>query len=96
MRIGKRYAGGIALMATAALTLAACGGGSTTDTMASGDAPATELGGEINAGVAYETTDYSSITSSALAVGSNLQVLEGLYQLADDKGLPLHLIVLIG
>lgn len=81
MRIGKRYAGGIALMATAALTLAACGGGSTTDTMASGDAPATELGGEINAGVAYETTDYSSITSSALAVGSNLQVLEGLYQL---------------
>lgn len=81
MRIGKRWAGGVALMATAALTLAACGGGSTTDAAASGDTAATGLGGEINAGVAYETTDYSSITSSALAVGSNLQVLEGLYQL---------------
>lgn len=78
MRIGKRFAGGVALMATAALTLAACGSGAGEDPAA---APEEGLTGEINSGVAYETTDYSSITTSALAFGSNLQVLEGLYQL---------------
>lgn len=84
MRIGMRMTAGLALATTAALTLAACGGGSTESpavqsgsSMSSSDA----LSGEINAGVAYETTDYSSITTSALAMGSNLQVLEGLYQL---------------
>lgn len=85
MRIGKHMAAGVALMATAALSLAACGGSAdkpdqsaamSSDSGAAASAPK----GELNVGVAYETTDYSSITTSALAMGSNWQVLEGLYQ----------------
>ncbi len=68
MRMSKHFATGAALVAAAAMALTACGGGAASTT------------GAITAGVAYETTDYGPITTSALAMGSNWQVLEGLYR----------------
>ena len=68
MRMSKHFATGAALVAAAAMALTACGGGAASNT------------GAITAGVAYETTDYGPITTSALAMGSNWQVLEGLYR----------------
>ena len=68
MRMSKHFATGAALIAAAAMALTACGGGAASTT------------GAITAGVAYETTDYGPITTSALAMGSNWQVLEGLYR----------------
>lgn len=75
MRMRKHFATGAALTAAAAMILTACGGG--------GDAGSTATGGssELNVGPAYTTTDYGPLTSSALAMGSNWQVLEGLYRL---------------
>ena len=75
MRMRKHFATGAALTAAAAMILTACGGG--------GDAGSTAAGGssELNVGPAYTTTDYGPLTSSALAMGSNWQVLEGLYRL---------------
>ncbi|MDO5080517.1 ABC transporter substrate-binding protein [Buchananella hordeovulneris] len=92
MRLAKhRVSGLIAVSAAVALSLSACGGKTeTTDkATASGEqttqteaAPEGGAGGEIVAGVAYETTNYHpSTTSSALAMGTNWHVVEGLYQL---------------
>lgn len=85
----KKGAAAAAIAAVAALALSACGGGTSTDTATSTDqsadkdAAATEgAGGTITAAVAYETTNYDpSSTSSALALGSNWHVVEGLYEL---------------
>ena len=66
----KNFATGAALAAAAAMALTACGGTGTVDT-----------GTQLNVGPAYTTTDYGPLTSSALAMGSNWQVLEGLYRL---------------
>lgn len=76
----------VALAATSALALSACGGTSKTETATSdqsGDAAVSEAaGGTITAAAAYETTNYDpSSTSSALALGSNWHVMEGLYEL---------------
>ncbi|AKK11026.1 ABC transporter substrate-binding protein [Corynebacterium uterequi] len=70
----------IASLAAASLLLTACGGGSGSST---GDSGSTGGGdSEINLGVAYETTNYDpSSTSSALAMGTNWHVMEGLYEL---------------
>ena len=73
MRMRKHFATGAALAAAAALVLTACGGGGST-----GSAGGTN--DTLTAGVAYETTDYGPITTSALAIGTNWQVLEGLYR----------------
>ena len=85
-----KFTGLVAMTAAAALGLSACGGGAA-DTAAS-DAPATDAPkaegpkGTINLGVAYETSDYHpSKTTSALAMGSNWHVVEGLFDL-DAKG----------
>lgn len=70
-----------AVIAAVALTLSACGGSdSSTD---SGAAAGGGSGnGQITMGVAYETTNYHpSTTSSALAMGTNWHVVEGLYEL---------------
>ncbi|EPD31291.1 ABC transporter substrate-binding protein [Gleimia europaea] len=82
MSSSKRWAKVAAVAAAAALALSACGGGAdkgTTDsTGAAGDGAPT---GTLNLGVAYETTNYDpSTTSSALAMGSNWHVMEGLYE----------------
>lgn len=84
MRLRKHLAAGVALMATATLALTACGGG-TAKTATQSESTQTSTGstapkGELNLGVAYETTDYGPITTSALAMGTNWEVLEGLYQ----------------
>lgn len=69
----------IALAATTALVLTGCSAGTGGDTGATG-ADGTG-GGTITAGVAYETTNYHpSNTSSALAMGTNWHVVEGLYE----------------
>lgn len=72
----------IAVLATAALVLSGCAanGGGNTPGASSGEGGAT-TGGTITAGVAYETTNYHpSNTSSALAMGTNWHVVEGLYE----------------
>ena len=69
MRMRKHFATGAALAAAAALVLTACGGGGST-----GSAGGTN--DTLTAGVAYETTDYGPITTSALGMGTNWQVLE--------------------
>lgn len=85
----------MALSAALALGLTACGEDAEQDpTTGGGDAQATGTdGGEgdggtdgapsgtINLGVAYETTNYHpSNTSSALAMGTNWHIVEGLYE----------------
>lgn len=76
----------LALAAACALTLTACGGGgSKKSESTSSDAPAKSeviKGGTIKAAVAYESNNYDpSSTSSALALGANWHVVEGLYEL---------------
>ena len=81
MRMRKHFATGAAMAAAATMVLTACGGGSSTSTStssSSSDSGAPK--GTINVGSAYETTDYSPITTSALGMGANWQVLEGLYR----------------
>ena len=81
MRMRKHFATGAALAAAAAMVLTACGGGSSTTTSSDGGSKASDgPKGTITAGVAYETTDYGPITTSALGMGANWQVLEGLYR----------------
>lgn len=76
-------AGSAVAAAAAGLTLAGCGGGggdtgSTTTT----DNGAVAQGGTLTAAVAYETNNYlPPNNSSALAVGANWHVVEGLYEL---------------
>ena len=82
MRMSKHFAAGAALTAAAAMILTACGGGSSTTTSTDGGSKGSDgPKGTITAGVAYETTDYGPITTSALGMGANWQVLEGLYRL---------------
>ena len=81
MRMRKHFATGAAMAAAATMVLTACGGGSSTSpstSSSSSDSGAPK--GTINVGSAYETTDYSPITTSALGMGANWQVLEGLYR----------------
>ena len=73
MRMRKHFATGAALAAAAALVLTACGGGGSTGSVGG-------TNDTLTAGVAYETTDYGPITTSALGMGTNWQVLEGLYR----------------
>ena len=82
MRMRKHFATGAALTAAAAMILTACGGGSSTSTTSTDGGSKASEGpkGMITAGVAYETTDYGPITTSALGMGANWQVLEGLYR----------------
>ena len=82
MRMRKHFATGAALTAAAAMILTACGGGGSTTTTdnAGRDAASEGPKGTLTAGVAYETTDYGPITTSALGMGANWQVLEGLYR----------------
>ena len=82
MRMRKHFATGAALTAAAAMILTACGGGSSTSTTSTDGGSKASEGpkGTITAGVAYETTDYGPITTSALGMGANWQVLEGLYR----------------
>ena len=81
----RHFAKATALLAVAALSLSACSSGAsdTSSESKSGDTSSSEQtsGGEINLGVAYETTNYNpSNTSSALAMGTNWHVVEGLYE----------------
>ena len=80
MRMSKHFATGAALPAAAAMVLTACGGGSSTSNGSGGADAAGGPKGTVTAGVAYETTDYGPITTSALGMGANWQVLEGLYR----------------
>ncbi|MCI1344566.1 MAG: ABC transporter substrate-binding protein, partial [Atopobiaceae bacterium] len=73
---------GLTGASAAVLGLAACGGsGSSSSSSSSSSSQAgTEGGGTITAGTAYSTQNYDpSSTSSALACGTNWQVVEGLY-----------------
>ncbi|QRV01466.1 ABC transporter substrate-binding protein [Arcanobacterium phocisimile] len=70
----------VATLAATALALSACGGSTeekkTDDAMTGSEGPS----GVLNAGVAYETTNWSPIhAGSALANGVNWHILEGLY-----------------
>ena len=80
MRMSKHFATGAALTAAAAMVLTACGGGSSTSNGSGGTDASGGPKGTVTAGVAYETTDYGPITTSALGMGANWQVLEGLYR----------------
>ncbi len=100
MRVHKNRATGlVALAAAMALTLTACGGdadddgttngGDTTTGADNGDGNEGGAGGEITATVAYTTTNFHpSNTSSALALGANWHVVEGLYELNMDDFTP--------
>lgn len=71
------------------LGLTACGGGNAAKQSDSSAemTDATGIGGPIVAGVAYETTNYHpSTTSSALAMGTNWHVVEGLWELNPATG----------
>lgn len=81
------------IAAAGALVLAGCGGGTAAKTGESGasEAPAGGATGTLNLGVMYETTNYHpSNTSSALAMGTNWHIVEGLYEfdMADYKVYP--------
>ena len=80
MRMRKHFATGAAMAAAATMVLTACGGGSSTSTSTSSSSDSGAPKGTITVGSAYETTDYSPITTSALGMGANWQVLEGLYR----------------
>ena len=80
MRMSKHFATGAARTAAAAMVLTACGGGSSTSNGSGGADASGGPKGTVTAGVAYETTDYGPITTSALGMGANWQVLEGLYR----------------
>ena len=77
-------AGGAVAAASLGLGLVGCGGGSTEETAA--ESTAAEEGaaaaGTLTAAVGYQTNNYHpSTTSSALALGANWHVVEGLYEL---------------
>lgn len=75
--------------AASALVLSGCGGSPSADKK--GGDGGTGAQGVINLGAAYETTNYHpSNTSSALALGTNWHVVEGLYEfnMADYKVYP--------
>lgn len=79
MRSMKRWAKASAVLAAAAMALSACGGGSAEKK--AGEPAADAATGNLNVFAAYDTTNWNpSNTSSALAVGANLQVVEGLYE----------------
>ncbi|MFP7696231.1 ABC transporter substrate-binding protein [Trueperella sp. LYQ143] len=83
MRSSKRWATVSAVATAAMLALAACGGGGSEPNGSSGGSASGNgaPSGVLNLGVAYETTNYDpSTTSSALALGANWQVMEGLYE----------------
>ena len=80
MRMRKHFATGAAMAAAATMVLTACGGGSSTSPSTSSSSDSGAPKGTITVGSAYETTDYSPITTSALGMGANWQVLEGLYR----------------
>lgn len=79
-----RIAAIVSLSAAFALALSACGGAKpAAEESGAQSTPAAASGpvGGINAGVAYQTTNYHpSSTSSALALGTNWQVVEGLWE----------------
>ncbi|QWW18772.1 ABC transporter substrate-binding protein [Schaalia sp. 19OD2882] len=82
----KRWAGAAAAAATLALVLTACGGGSQpagqSGSAGGGQSGSGATGGTLTAAVAYETKNYSPTNAgSALANGTNLHVMEGLYNL---------------
>lgn len=82
----RRKGGAAAAVAVvAALALSACGSGGSKDQSSadqSGSAEGGSAGTTITAAAAYETTNYDpSSTSSALAMGTNWHVMEGLYEL---------------
>ncbi len=77
----------VAGIAALSLVLTACSGSDTAGNQGSSEgAEAAPAGnGEIHLGVAYETTNYHpSQTSSALALGTNWHVVEGLYEFNMD------------
>lgn len=76
-------AGSAVAAAAAGLTLAGCGGnGGDADTTTTTDDGAVAQGGTLTAAVAYETNNYlPPNNSSALAVGANWHVVEGLYEI---------------
>lgn len=79
MRNSKWRFSAVALVAAAALTLTACGGGGTKTGTGQ---TSTAGGGTITAAVAYEAKSYDPVgASSALALGANWHVIEGLYEL---------------
>lgn len=80
MRITKRTAQASAVLAATALALSACGGGTTSNGGGAAAGSGGAASGAITVGAAYETTDYGPITTSALAMGVNWSVLEGLYE----------------
>ncbi|MCD4549256.1 MULTISPECIES: ABC transporter substrate-binding protein [unclassified Schaalia] len=80
-----RFAAAAACVAAVALTLSACGSGASSTSGSQSAAPAQSAAsgpvGTLTAGVAYETTNYHpSNTSSALAMGTNWHVVEGLWE----------------
>lgn len=83
MSSSTRLAKVAAIVTASVLALSACGGGNSAPETPEGSAPAAEGGvsGTLNMGAAYETTNYDpSTTSSALAMGTNWHVMEGLYE----------------
>ncbi len=76
-------AGSAAAAAAVSLGLAGCSsGGSSSSSTSSSSTSSNSGSGELTAAVAYETKNYHpSTTSSALALGANWHVVEGLYEL---------------
>lgn len=73
----KRLVSLVALATAATLSLSACGGGKSSSSDIKG-----KNNGVITAAVAYETKNFDPIgSSSALALGANWHVMEGLYEL---------------
>ena len=65
----------------AGLGLSGCGGSSSSGSSAATTSSEAKGGGTLTAAVAYETKNYHpSTTSSALALGANWHVVEGLYE----------------
>lgn len=76
----SRWATFAGVIAAGALVLSGCGGGADDGGSADSGSSAEPGKGAITLGVAYETTNYHpSNTSSALALGTNWHVMEGLY-----------------
>lgn len=82
MRTTSRGAVTLAGLTISALALSACGGSAQQDADASGEGSSS-----FTAAVAYETDNYHpSTTASALALGSNWHVVEGLFELDKNTG----------
>lgn len=80
-RLSRRFATAAACLVSASLLLSGCGTKTTTsDGDAQSDAASTD--GTITAAVAYENDNFNPIgASSALVMGANWHVMEGLYEL---------------